>query len=63
MSESQSPPESAELGDLFVSVTGDEQVTERQEETASKEPLDEDERFQGYEDGLKDAVDADLDSE
>lgn len=63
MSESQSPQDESELGELFVSVTGDDTVTERQQEGASKQPAEGDEEFVGLEDGLEDAVDADLDSE
>lgn len=63
MSESQQADRTRELGELFVTVTGDETVTERQEEVASKEPADEDDTFEGIEDGLDGAVDADLDAD
>ena len=63
MSESQQADRTRELGELFVTVTGDDTVTERQEEGASKEPADEDDTFDGIEDGLEGAVDADLDAD
>jgi hypothetical protein len=62
MSESQQRDRTRELGELFVSVTGDETVTESQEGDDTKTTLEEDEEFEGVEDGLDDAVDADLDS-
>lgn len=63
MSESQEAERTRELGELFVTVTGDETVTEHQEEGASKEPADEEDTFEGIDDGLAGAVDADLDTE
>lgn len=64
MSESQEADRTRELGELFVTVTGDDTVTERQEEGASKEPADEDdETFENIDDGLDGAVDADLDAD
>lgn len=62
MSESQEPDRTRELGELFVTVTGDDTVTERQEEAASKEPAEEDDTFENIDDGLDGAVDADLDA-
>ncbi|PSP34471.1 hypothetical protein BRC64_00720 [Halobacteriales archaeon QH_10_67_22] len=62
MSESQQADRTSELGELFVDVTGDDTVTEHQEEGASKEPADEDDTFEGIDDGLDGAVDADLDA-
>lgn len=64
MSESQQADRTRELGELFVTVTGDDTVTERQEEGASKEPAEgDDESFGALEDGLEGAVDADLDAD
>ncbi|PSP99811.1 hypothetical protein BRC92_13480 [Halobacteriales archaeon QS_4_69_31] len=63
MSESQKRDRTRELGELFVDVTGDDTVTEQQEEGASKEPVDGDETFEGIDDGLEGAVDADLDAQ
>lgn len=65
MSESQQPDRTDELGELFVSVTGDDTVTEAQEGSASKEPLEDEEEddFAGVEDGLEGAVGADFDSD
>jgi hypothetical protein len=63
MSESQQADRTRELGELFVSVTGGDTVTQRQdEEGASKEPAEEADTFDGVEDGLEGAVDADLDA-
>ena len=66
MSENQQADRTSELGELFVSVTGDDTVTEGQVEGASKEPLEEDdeEDFAAtVDDGLKGAVGADLDAD
>jgi hypothetical protein len=63
MSESQQGDRTRELGELFVTVTGDDSVTERQQEGASKEPADGEESFEGIDDGLDGAVDADLDAD
>jgi len=63
MSESQKRDRTRELGELFVDVTGDDTVTEQQEEGAPKEPVDDDETFEGIDDGLEGAVDADLDAQ
>lgn len=66
MSETQQRDRTRELGELFVSVTGDDTVTESQDEAgeSSKRAVDADEadaEFDGVdEDGLEDAIDADL---
>lgn len=56
MSESHSANRVDELGDIFVSVTGEDEVTESQEEaeTGDREVADE---TVEVEDGLEDAVD------
>ena len=58
MSKSQSPERVAELRDIFVTVTGDEAVTERQTDEQTDRELDPDEEFDPEEvaDGLDDAV-------
>lgn len=64
MSESQQPDRTDELGELFVTVTGDDTVTESQEGTASKEPLEEEAaEYANVEDGLEGAVGADFDAD
>jgi hypothetical protein len=56
MSQSQSST-TEDLGDLFVSVTGDEEVTEKQdEETSDREIHDENRVDEAVEDGLGDAI-------
>ena len=56
MSQSQSST-TEDLGDLFVSVTGDEEVTEEQdEETSDREIHDENRVDEAVEDGLGDAI-------
>lgn len=55
MSKSQSPSRVDELGDLFVSVTGDDSVTEAQDDSPSDRELPEDTDVD-IEDGLEDAV-------
>jgi hypothetical protein len=62
MSETQDPDRTRELGELFVSVTGDETVTESQEGDGEKRAAEGDEEFESPEDGLGDAIDADLDA-
>jgi len=64
MSETQDPDRTRELGELFVAVTGDETVTESQEGEGEKRAADGDEEFEGVDDddGLDDAIDADLDA-
>jgi len=66
MSKSQESDRTRELGELFVSVTGDDTVTERQEGGGEKQAVtaeEADEEFDGVdEDGLGDAIDADLDA-
>ena len=58
MSKSQSSERVAELRDIFVTVTGDEAVTERQTDEQTDRELDPDEEFDPEEvaDGLDDAV-------
>ncbi|KOX93578.1 hypothetical protein [Haloarcula rubripromontorii] len=58
MSKSQSPERVAELREVFVTVTGDESITERQADEQSDRELDPDEEFDPAEvaDGLDDAV-------
>ncbi len=55
MSESQSTARVDELSDIFVSVTGDDSVTEAQEEVDNDRELPGDEAVD-VEDGLDDAV-------
>jgi len=66
MSQSEDSDRARELGELFVSVTGDDTVTEAQEGGGEKQAVtaeEADEEFAGVEDdGLDDAIDADLDS-
>ncbi|MEF8850798.1 MAG: hypothetical protein V5A44_09685 [Haloarculaceae archaeon] len=65
MSQHERPDRTSELGELFVTVTGDDTVTEDQVEGASKEPADEeaDEDIESaVDDGLEGAVGADLDA-
>ncbi|PSP52771.1 hypothetical protein BRC74_05810 [Halobacteriales archaeon QH_7_68_42] len=67
MSENQQADRTSELGELFVSVTGDDTVTEGQVEGASKKPHEEDDDEEDFaatvDDGLKGAVGADLDAD
>ncbi|WP_058994317.1 hypothetical protein [Haloarcula sp. CBA1127] len=58
MSKSQSPERVAELREVFVTVTGDETVTESQTDEQTDRELDPDEEFDPAEvaDGLDDAV-------
>ncbi|AEM58179.1 hypothetical protein HISP_13190 [Haloarcula hispanica N601] len=58
MSKSQSPERVAELRDIFVTVTGDESITESQADEQTDRELDPDEEFDPAEvaDGLDDAV-------
>ncbi|EMA33529.1 hypothetical protein [Haloarcula japonica] len=58
MSKSQSPERVAELREVFVTVTGDEAVTESQTDEQPDRELDPDEEFDPAEvdDGLDDAV-------
>jgi len=55
MSKSQSTGRVDELGDIFVSVTGDDSVTESQAESASDREVPADATVE-LEDGLEDAV-------
>lgn len=63
MSESQQSERTRELGELFVSVTGDDTVTESQEDEGEKvaDEVDEEE-YVVSDDGLDGAIDADLDA-
>jgi hypothetical protein len=63
MSETERPDRTRELGDLFVSVTGDEEVTERQESAGDKRAAeDSDEAVGNVDDGLDGAIDDSLDA-
>jgi len=62
MSESQKPERTRELGELFVSVTGDDAVTESQKEGGEKVSDADDDEYTVSDDGLDDAIDADLDT-
>jgi hypothetical protein len=65
MSQHEQPERTSELGELFVTVTGDDTVTEDQVEGASKEPGEEDDDEDlesAVDDGLDGAVGADLDA-
>ena len=58
MSKSQSTDRTEELGNIFVSVTGDESVTEEQSDGSSNRELRPDDEFDDDDvaDGLDDAV-------
>ena len=62
MSESQKPERTRELGELFVSVTGDDAVTESQKEGGEKVSDADDDEYTVTDDGLDGAIDADLDA-
>ena len=62
MSESQKAQRSEELGELFVSVTGDDTVTEPQKEEGEKVSDADDDEYTVSDDGLDGAIDADLDT-
>jgi len=62
MSESQKPERTRELGELFVSVTGDDAVTESQKEGGEKVSDADDDEYTVSDDGLDGAIDADLDA-
>ncbi len=55
MSESPSNSSTEDLSDIFVSVTGDDSVTERQEEDQTDREVAEEEEID-VDDGLDDAV-------
>ncbi len=58
MSQTQSSDRTEELGDIFVSVTGDEEVTESQEDdTVDRELPGESRIDEAVRDGLDDAID------
>jgi hypothetical protein len=61
MSESQNRERTRELGELFVSVTGDDTVTESQEADGEKLSDSADDEYAPDDDGLGGAIDADLD--
>ncbi len=57
MSKTQSASKTEELGDLFISVTGGEAVTEEQEDDGSNRELRGESRIdEAVRDGLEDAV-------
>jgi hypothetical protein len=62
MSESQKPERTRELGERFVSVTGDDAVTESQKEEGEKVSDADDDEYTVSDDGLDGAIDADLDA-
>ncbi|WP_123537960.1 hypothetical protein [Halosimplex salinum] len=62
MSESRNGDRTEELGELFVSVTGDDTVTESQEDGGEKVSEADEEEYAVADDGLDDAIDADLDA-
>jgi hypothetical protein len=57
MSKSQSTTRTEELGDIFVSVTGDEEVTEKQHDEGSDRELRGENRIdEAVADGLDEAI-------
>lgn len=57
MSKSQSTDRAEELGDIFVAVTGDEEVTEEQEDGATNRELHGESHIdEAVADGLDDAI-------
>ncbi len=57
MSKTQSASKTEELGDLFISVTGGEEVTEEQEDDGNNRELRGESRIdEAVRDGLEDAV-------
>ena len=62
MSESQKPERTRELGELFVSVAGDDAVTESQKQEGEKVSDADDDEYTVSDDGLDGAIDADLDA-
>jgi len=58
MSQTQSRERAEELSDIFVSVTGDEEVTETQEEDTNDREIPGESRIdEAVADGLDDAID------
>lgn len=58
MSQTQSNSKSEELGDIFVAVTGDEAVTEKQESDSNRRDVRGESRIEeAVKDGLEDAID------
>jgi hypothetical protein len=56
MSQSQSADRTEELGDIFVAVTGNEEVTEKQEGDSNRELRGESRIDEAVADGLDDAL-------
>jgi hypothetical protein len=56
MSQTESPDRTDELRDVFISVTGDDRVTERQDDDGTDRELPEDAEVD-LDDGLDDALD------
>jgi hypothetical protein len=56
MSQSQSTDRTEELSDIFVAVTGDEEVTEKQEGNSNRELRGESHIDEAVADGLDDAL-------
>ncbi len=57
MSQTQSNTRTEELSDIFVSVTGDESVTEEQENDSNRRDVHGESRIdEAVRDGLKDAI-------
>jgi hypothetical protein len=58
MSQTQSTTRTDELGEIFVSVTGDEEITEKQENDGNRRELRGKSRIdEAVRDGLEDAID------
>jgi len=58
MSQSQSNNRTDKLGDIFVSVTGDEEVTEQQDNDTNRRDVSGENRInEAVRDGLDDAID------
>jgi hypothetical protein len=58
MSQTQSNTENEDLADIFVSVTGDEAVTEQQEKDSNRRDISGENRIdEAVKDGLEDAID------
>lgn len=58
MSQTQSGNRTEELSEIFVSVTGDEEITEQQEDDGNKRELRGENRIdEAVRDGLDDAID------
>jgi hypothetical protein len=58
MSQTQSTTRTEELGEIFVAVTGDEEITEEQEDDGNRRELRGESRIdEAVRDGLEDAID------